>query len=72
MSKRDYEIVVRKDSTIPEGRARTLKRMAKILAHFPNDVSDRANCFFYGLTKGVFRVSSGQQSLRRFARHLPR
>jgi hypothetical protein len=48
----DYSFTVSRDSTIPEGRARTLKRMAKILAHFPNGVSDRANCFFHGLTKG--------------------
>jgi hypothetical protein len=52
MSARDYEIVVRRDSTVPEGRARTLERMTAILAHFPNGVPDPANCFFYGLTKG--------------------
>jgi hypothetical protein len=48
----DYSFTVTRDSTIPEGRARTLKRMAKILAHFPNGVPDQANCFFHGLTKG--------------------
>lgn len=26
--------------------------MTALLAHFPNGVSDRANCFFHGLTKG--------------------
>jgi hypothetical protein len=52
VSTRDYEIVVRRDSTIPAGRARALKRMRAILAHFPNGVPDRANCFFHGLTTG--------------------
>jgi hypothetical protein len=52
VSTRDYEIVIRRDSTIPEGRARALKRVRAMLAHFPNGVPDRANCFLHGLTKG--------------------
>jgi hypothetical protein len=60
VSTRDYEIVVRRDSTIPEGRARALKRMTAILAHFPNGVPDRANCFFC-----LFQILSG---LRWFGR----
>jgi hypothetical protein len=52
VSTREYEIVIRRDSTIPAGRARALKRMTAILSHFPNGVPDRANCFFHGLTKG--------------------
>ena len=49
---RIHEIVIRRDSTIPEGRARALKRMNTMLANFPSGVPDAANCFFQGLTLG--------------------
>jgi hypothetical protein len=50
---RDYSFTVTRDSTIPEGRARTLKRMTAILGQFPNGVPDRVNCFLHGLTLGL-------------------
>ena len=52
MSGREYSFTLYRDSSIPEGRELTLGRMRAILAHFPNGVPDRANCFFYGLIKG--------------------
>lgn len=52
MSTGDYEVVVRRDSTVPEGRVRALKRVAAILANLPQDVSDHVNCFLHGLTMG--------------------
>ena len=52
MSTDDFEIVLDRDSTIPEGRERALRRMRAILKGYPDKVPDRANCFFYGLTKG--------------------
>ena len=52
MNPRDYEFTVYRDSTIPAGRERILKRMRAVLSHFTGGIPDRANCFFYGLTNG--------------------
>ena len=52
MSESEYHITISRDSTIPEGRERTLQRMRTILRCFPSGVSDRANCYLYGLIKG--------------------
>ena len=52
MSAHDYEFTIERNSSIPEGRERTLKRIQAILPHFPNGVPDRANCFFHGMIRG--------------------
>ena len=52
MSTRDYEFIIRKDSSIPEGRKQAFRRLREVLARFSSIVPDRVNCFLHGLNLG--------------------